>query len=158
MDVLHGVLGLCDMGGISMIYWLLSVFLGFLVWTTLPSYDPTGALLQDSTLSQRAIQTVRYINDINDWRYNNPSQKDGVIPDSAFGWSSLPELHNVLQADRVYVYQPDQPGLMAALLAQSRHSALVGKVVGRRLIDSFGNDMQVNVPNSIADGSLVYLN
>lgn len=146
------------MGGISMIYWLLSVFLGFLVWTTLPSYDPTGALLQDSTLSQRAIQTVRYINDINDWRYNNPSQKDGVIPGSAFGWSSLPELHNVLQADRVYVYQPDQPGLMAALLAQSRHSALVGKVVGRRLIDSFGNDMQVNVPASIADGSLVYLN
>lgn len=54
MDVLHGVLGLCDMGGISMIYWLLSVFLGFLVWTTLPSYDPTGAQLQDSTLSQRA--------------------------------------------------------------------------------------------------------
>ena len=158
MDVLHGVLGLCDMGGISMIYWLLSVFLGFLVWTSLPSYDLTGAQMQDSTLSQRVIQTVSYINDINDWRYNNPSQKDGVIPDSALGWSSLPELHNVLQADRVYVYQPDQPGLMAALLAQSRHSALVGKVVGRRLIDSFGNDMQVNVPDSIADGSLVYLN
>ncbi|MFN3071446.1 type IV pilus biogenesis protein PilM [Serratia sp. J2] len=141
-----------------MTYWLLSVFLGLLVWVNIPPHDQTGAQLQDSTLSQRAIQTVRYINDINDWRYNNPSQKDGVIPDSAFGWSSLPELHNVLQADRVYVYQPDQPGLMAALLAQSRHSALVGKVVGRRLIDSFGNDMQVNVPNSIADGSLVYLN
>ncbi|EQB0377718.1 type IV pilus biogenesis protein PilM [Serratia marcescens] len=141
-----------------MIYWLLSVFLGLLVWVNISPHDQTGAQMQDSTLSQRAIQTVRYINDINDWRYNNPSQKDGVIPDSAFGWSPLPELHNVLQADRVYVYQPDQPGLMAALLAQSRHSALVGKVVGRRLFDSFGNDMQVNVPDSIADGSLVYLN
>lgn len=141
-----------------MIYWLLSVFLGLLVWVNISPHDQTAVQLQDSTLSQRAIQTVRYINDINDWRYNNPSQKDGVIPDSAFGWSSLPELHNVLQADRVYVYQSDQPGLMAALLAQSRHSALVGKVAGRRLIDSFGNDMQVNVPASIADGSLVYLN
>lgn len=141
-----------------MVYWLLSVFIGFLVWSNISPHGQTGTQLQDSTLSQRAIQTLRYINDINDWRYHNPSQKDGVIPDSAFGWSSLPELHNVLQADRVYVYQPDQPGLMAALLAQSRHSALVGKVLGRRLIDSFGNDMQVNVPDSIADGSLVYLN
>lgn len=86
-----------------MIYWLLSVFLGLLVWVNIPPHDQTGAQMQDSTLSQRAIQTVRYINDINDWRYNNPSQKDGVIPDSAFGWSPLPELHNVLQADRVYV-------------------------------------------------------
>lgn len=141
-----------------MIYWLLSMFIGFLVWSTIPPHDQMGTQLQDSTLSQRAIQTIRYINDISDWRYNNPSQKDGVIPDSVFGWSSLPELHNVLQADRVYVYQPDQPGLMSALLAESRHSALVGKVVARRLLDSFGNDMQVNVPDSIADGSLVYLN
>jgi len=141
-----------------MVYWLLSVFIGFLVWSNISPHDQTGSQLQDSTLSQRAIQTVRYINDINDWRYNNPSQKDGVIPDSAFGWSSLPALHNVLQADRVYVYQPDQPGLMSALLAQSQHSALVGKVVARRLLDSFGNDMQVNVPDSITDGSLVYLN
>ncbi|MNV34651.1 PilM [compost metagenome] len=141
-----------------MIYWLLSVFIGFLVWSNIQPRDPMGTQLKDSTLSQRASQTVRYINDINDWRYNNPSQKDGVIPDSAFGWSSLPALHNVLQADRVYVYQPDQLGLMSALLAESRHSALVGKVVARRLLDSFGNDMQVNVPDSITDGSLVYLN
>ncbi len=141
-----------------MFYWILSVFLGFLVWVNISPHDQAGTQLQDSTLSQRAIQTIRYINDINDWRYINPAQKDGVIPDSAFGWSSVAGLRNVLQADRVYVYQPDQPGLMAALLAQSRHSALVGKVVGRRLIDSVGNDMQVNVPASITDGSLVYLN
>ncbi|WP_142591797.1 type IV pilus biogenesis protein PilM [Serratia marcescens] len=144
--------------GNLMFYWILSVFLGFLVWVNISPHDQAGTQLQDSTLSQRAIQTIRYINDINDWRYINPAQKDGVIPDSAFGWSSVAGLRNVLQADRVYVYQPDQPGLMAALLAQSRHSALVGKVVGRRLIDSVGNDMQVNVPASITDGSLVYLN
>ncbi|MCU7063473.1 type IV pilus biogenesis protein PilM [Serratia ureilytica] len=144
--------------GNLMFYWILSVFLGFLVLVNISPHDQAGTQLQDSTLSQRAIQTIRYINDINDWRYINPAQKDGVIPDSALGWSSVGGLRNVLQADRVYVYQPDQPGLMAALLAQSRHSALVGKVVGRRLIDSVGNDMQVNVPASITDGSLVYLN
>ncbi|TLI63101.1 pilus assembly protein PilM [Escherichia sp. E1130] len=141
-----------------MIYWLLSVFTGFLVWVNVPLSDPAGQQLQDSELSQRAIQTVSYLNEINDWRYLNPAQKEGIIPDSTLGWSSVPNLNNILQANRVYVWQPDTPGLMSALLAQSRHSALVGRVVSRRLIDSAGNDMQVTVPANIADGSLVYLN
>lgn len=141
-----------------MIYWLLSVFTGFLVWVNVPLSDPAGQQLQDSELSQRAIQTVSYLNEINDWRYLNPAQKEGVIPDSTLGWSSVPNLNNILQANRVYVWQPDTPGLMSALLAQSRHSALVGRVVSRRLIDIAGNDMQITVPANIADGSLVYLN
>lgn len=141
-----------------MISWLLSVFLGFLVWSSIPPDDPMGEQVQESTVNQRAIQTVRYLNEINDWRYHNPSQTDGVIPDSAFGWSPLLGLQHVLQADRVYVYQADQPGLMAALLAQSRQSALIGKVAGRRLSDSLGHDMLVSVPAVIPDGSLVYLN
>jgi hypothetical protein len=141
-----------------MFYWLLSAFLGFIIWVSVPHQDPVAMRIQDSELSQRAIQTVSYLNEINDWRYHNPSVKDGVIPDSTFGWSSVPNLHNVLQANRVYVWQPDTPGLMSALLAQSRHSALVGRVISRRLIDSAGNDMQVTVPANIADGSLVYLN
>jgi hypothetical protein len=144
--------------GDAMIYWALSAFLGLLVWANVSPHDQTGAQLQESELSQRASQTVSYINEINDWRYNNPSQKDGVIADSTLGWSAIPNLHNVLQSDRVYVWQPDRPGLMNALLTQSRNSALIGKVVARRLIDSSGNDMQVTVPGSIADGSLVYLN
>lgn len=141
-----------------MIYWLLSIFVGLLVWSNYSPHDEAGMQFQDSSLSQRTILTVRYINEINDWRYNNPGPKDGVIPDSNFSWVSVPGLHHVLQTDRVYVYQIDQPGLMAAMLAQSRQSALVGKVVSRRLIDSLGNDMQVSVPATIPDGSLVYLN
>ncbi|MGP2980165.1 type IV pilus biogenesis protein PilM [Serratia nevei] len=140
-----------------MIYWLFAIFIGMIVWLDPPQQEPPVSL-EDQTLSLQARNTVQYLNAINDWRYIHPEQKDGVIPDSAFGWSSVTGVRNVLQADRVYVYQPDQPGLMAALLAQSRHSALVGKVVERRLIDSVGNDMQVNVPASIIDGSLVYLN
>lgn len=141
-----------------MIYWILSAFLGFMLWINVPPHDQAGLQLQESTLNQRATQTVSYINEINDWRYLNPSQRDGTIPDSALGWSSIPDLHNVLQAGRVYVWQPDTPGLMSALLAQTRQTALVGRVVARRLTDSAGNDMQVAVPADIADGSLVYLN
>ncbi|QKJ09422.1 type IV pilus biogenesis protein PilM (plasmid) [Yersinia massiliensis] len=139
-------------------YWLLSIFLSFMLWANITPQNQTDAQLQDSILSQQAILTVLYINEINDWRYKNPAQKEGVITDSQLGWKPVPGLHHVLQADRVYVYQLDQPGLMAALLEQTRHSALIGRVVQRRLIDSLGNDMQVNVPTSITDGSLVYLN
>ncbi|PKH19358.1 pilus assembly protein PilM [Enterobacterales bacterium CwR94] len=141
-----------------MIYWILSAFLGFIIWVNVPPNDQAGLKLQESILNQRAVQTVSYINEINDWRYKNPSQQDGTIPDSSLGWSSVPYLHNVLQAGRVYVWQPDTPGLMSALLAQTRQSALIGRVAARRLTDSAGNDMQVSVPASIADGSLVYLN
>lgn len=141
-----------------MIYWILSAFLGFMLWVTVPPDDQAGQKLQENILNQRAAQTVSYINEINDWRYKNPSQQDGAIPDSSLGWSSVPNLHNVLQAGRVYVWQPDTPGLMSALLAQTRQSALIGRVAARRLTDSAGNDMQVTVPASIADGSLVYLN
>lgn len=141
-----------------MVYWILSAFLGFIIWVNVPPDDQAGLQLQENILNQRAVQTVSYINEINDWRYKNPSQQDGTIPDSSLGWSSLPDLHNVLQAGRVYVWQPDTPGLMSALLAQTRQSALIGRVAARRLTDSAGNDMQVTVPASIADGSLVYLN
>lgn len=141
-----------------MIYWILSAFLGFIIWVTVPLSDPANQQLQNSELNQQAVQTIRYLNEINDWRYLNPTQTDGIIPDSALGWIPIPDLHNVLQTGRVYVWQPDRPGLMSALLAQSRHSALVGRVISRRLADSAGNDMQVTVPDSIADGSLVYLN
>ncbi|CAA9995585.1 unnamed protein product, partial [Nesidiocoris tenuis] len=137
-----------------MIYWILSAFLGFIIWVNVPPDDQAGLQLQESILNQRAVQTVSYINEINDWRYKHPSQQDGTIPDSSLGWSSVPDLHNVLQAGRVYVWQPDTPGLMSALLAQTRQSALVGRVAARRLTDSAGNDMQVAVPASIADGSL----
>jgi hypothetical protein len=141
-----------------MVYWILSAFLGFIIWVNVPPDDQAGLQQQENILNQRAVQTVSYINEINDWRYKNPSQQDGTIPDSSLGWSSLPDLHNVLQAGRVYVWQPDTPGLMSALLAQTRQSALIGRVAARRLTDSAGNDMQVTVPASIADGSLVYLN
>ncbi|MBC8950061.1 type IV pilus biogenesis protein PilM [Xenorhabdus sp. TS4] len=141
-----------------MFYWLLSFFIGFLVIGDISSNLPAEFQRQESNLNQRAIQTVRYINEINDWRYKNPAQTEGTIPDSSLGWVSVPELHNVLQANRIFVYQENQPGLMSALQTQTNNSALVGKVINRRLIDSLGNDMQITVPAVITDGSLVYLN
>ena len=143
-----------------MIYWLLSAFFGVLVLIAAPVRHEAQVQgqTQESDLNQRAIQTLRYMNALNDWRYDHPGQPDGVIPDSALGWASVPQLQNRVINRRTWVYQPDQPGLMAALLTQTRRSALLGKVSQQRLTDSQGNDMQVSVPPAIPDGSLVYLN
>ncbi|HID3656878.1 TPA: type IV pilus biogenesis protein PilM [Serratia marcescens] len=138
-----------------MIYWLFAIFMGMIVWLDPPPQVPPVSL-EDQTLSQQARNTVQYLNAINDWRYSHPEQKEGTLPESAV--ASFSGLHHVLQANRVYLYQSNQPGLMAALLHQTRQSALIGLVKNHRMYDSAGNDMQVNVPATIPDGCLVYLN
>ncbi|WP_426575561.1 type IV pilus biogenesis protein PilM (plasmid) [Xenorhabdus stockiae] len=141
-----------------MYYWLLSFFIGFLVIGDIASNIPIENQRQESSLNQRAIQTVRYINEINSWRHSNPQQTEGTISDNTLGWISVPGLHNVLQDNRVFVYQDDQPGLMSALQTQTHNSALVGKVSKRRLINYFDKEINISVPDKIADGQLVYLN
>lgn len=143
-----------------MIYWLLSVFLSFLLLTAAPvRHDArVQGQSQESDLNQRAIQTVRYMNVLNDWRYDHPGQPDGAIPDGPAGWAPVPGLRNQVVHGRTWVYQAARPGLMASLQTQTRRSALLGTVSQRRLTDAQGNDMQVTVPASVPDGSLVYLN
>jgi len=143
-----------------MIYWIFAAFLGFLVVTQVPVRHQADvqehAAVSDTRL--QAIQTVRYMNVLNDWRYDHPGQPDGVIPDTTLGWSPVPGLNNLIAGGRTWVWQPDTPGLMATLLQQTRQSALTGRVSNRRLHDAQGNDMQVSVPSGVPDGSLVWLN
>ena len=139
---------------------LLSFFLT--VWLTshdIVSHDAVqaGINMTRSEEQTRAIQTVQYINTINDYLYDNP-QSDGVIDNGLLGVTPPSGVAHILQSSRVFVYQPDLPGLMTALQLQSVNSALLGRVTSRRLIDNLGNDMQVTVPDVIPDGDLVYLN
>ncbi|MGK2894514.1 type IV pilus biogenesis protein PilM [Klebsiella michiganensis] len=143
-----------------MIYWILTAFLGFLVFAEAPLHHTAKKADQVTVSDNRlqAIQTVRYMNVLNDWRYDHPGQPDGVIPDATLGWSPVPGLNNLIAGGRTWVWQPDSPGLMAALLQQTRQSALTGRVSNRRLNDAQGVDMQVSVPSTVPDGSLVWLN
>lgn len=143
-----------------MIYWILTAFLGFLVFAEAPLHHPAKKAEQVTVSDNRlqAIQTVRYMNVLNDWRYDHPGQPDGVIADTTLGWTTVPGLHNLIAGGRTWVWQPDTPGLMDALLQQTRQSALSGRVNNRRMTDAQGNDMQVSVPSTIPDGSLVWLN
>lgn len=140
-------------------YWLLSMFLVLFLMTADMTHRRTHQTLEmaESENKQRARQTVLYINAINDYLYDHP-QDNGVINDNLLGFSSLPSLSHIIQDRRVFVYQPNNSGLMSALKTMTRGSALLGRVQNRRLIDNLGTDMQVSVPDVISETYLVYIN
>ncbi|WP_336732289.1 type IV pilus biogenesis protein PilM [Pantoea ananatis] len=143
------------------LYLLLAIFAGFLIGgisSEQRAVQQQGQM-EDQTLSLQATQMVRYMNRINDWRYNNPGADNLSVSDSQLnGWHSVSGLNNVISGGRTYVWRTGQPGLMAALLAQTRQSALAGRVSARRLLDRSGADMQLTVPSVIPDGSVVWVN
>lgn len=143
------------------LYYLLAIFATLLLSGTsseLRDVNLTSSI-QDQGISQRATQMVRYMNRINDWRYQNPGIDNVSISDNQLtGWQPVAGLSNVISNGRSFVWLADQPGLMAALLTQTRQSALVGRVSQRRLLDSLGNDMQLTVPTAIPDGAVVWVN
>lgn len=142
-------------------YWLLMLFTGFLLAGLSPDQRTVqqAGQLQDQTLSLQATQMVRYMNRINDWRYSNPAADNVSVNDALLpGWQSVSGLNNLISGGRTFVWRTGQPGLMSALLTQTRQSALAGRVVSRRLLDSTGTDMQIAVPAAIPDGSVVWVN
>lgn len=108
-------------------------------------------------LSQQARQTLSWLTALNDWRYEHPLQ-NGTIDVSQTGIPLSNHLKNRVVSNRLWVWQPSKPGLFNALLAQNDRSALIGQVRGRRLFDATNTDMQVAVPDTVPDGSLVCLN
>lgn len=142
-------------------YWLLMLFAGFLMAELSPDQRAVqqAGQLQDQTPSLQATQMVRYMNRINDWRYSNPAADNVSVSDAQLsGWQSVSGLNNLISGGRTYVWRSGQPGLMSALLTQTRQSALAGRVASRRLLDSTGADMQIAVPAAIPDGSVVWVN
>lgn len=142
-------------------YWLLVLFSALLLGGM--SAEQEGVhqdiVLQEQARTMEAIQMVRYMNNINDWRYLNPGVDNISITDTQLtGWKNVPGLSNLISGGRCYVWRTNEPGLMAALLVQTRQSALVGRVVSRRLVDGAGADMQFTVPSAIPDGSVVWVN
>ena len=134
-----------------------SVFLLFASGVTQRDSAVTAITQADSSQRQQAAEAIRYLNAINDYLYDHP-QTDGVISNTLLDTQPPSGVAHYLSQGRVFVYQPSKRGLLSALMDQSRHSALIGTVVSRRLKDTQGTDMQVTVPDVIPDGDLVYLN
>lgn len=124
--------------------------------------DNLNSTEMTTTTMQQAIETVHYINAINDYLYRHPdvinNPNEIVLTALQIGITPNSTIQHVIASQRVFVWQPFSPGLMAALKTQTRDSALLGSVKKRRLFDNSGRDMQVVVPARIPDGAIVYLN
>ncbi|HFZ1935468.1 TPA: type IV pilus biogenesis protein PilM [Serratia marcescens] len=146
-------------------YLLLSLFL---VLYSLVGYIENKQTFEQETTQaetvtqQRAIDTVRLINAINDYLYDHPDVINGdnpiVLSPGQVGVSVDPAINNIVFRKRVYVWQVPEKGLMNALKTQTLSSALLGEVKHRRLIDNGNVDMGVDVPAQIPEGAIVYLN
>lgn len=146
-------------------YLLLSLFL--VLYSLVGYIDNKQTFEQETTQAdtvtqQRAIDTVRLINAINDYLYDHPDVINGenpiVLSPGQVGVSVDPAINNVIFRKRVYVWQVPEKGLMNALKTQTLSSALLGEVKHRRLIDNGNVDMGVDVPAQIPEGAIVYLN
>ncbi|HCA3439645.1 TPA: type IV pilus biogenesis protein PilM [Salmonella enterica subsp. salamae serovar 35:g,m,s,t:-] len=139
-------------------WWLLAVFM--MVFITLTSvtqsHDLSSRNIVQVEAEQQSMQTVAYLNAINDYLYSHP-MTDGIVSDDSLPVKAPNGTKNLIQASRVYVYQPNQRGLLWQLENASDISALVGIVSAGRLTDASGTDMGVAVPSTIPNGDIVYL-
>lgn len=139
-------------------WWLLALIM--MIFVTEVSISQLNELTPQSMVQvateQQANQTMAYLNAINDYLYSHP-QADGTVSDELLPIKAPKGAKNYIQASRVYIYQPNDKGLMWQLEQASTKSALIGKVSSGRLKDASGTDMGVTVPSAITDGYIVYL-
>lgn len=144
-----------------MIFWLLPLFFALLAWDGISTTGKKEAQLQDNALRQRAIETIDIMNHIVEWR-NNHRDASGQ-PADAKGFPEKLIYRNITGAkvnwasrgNQTFVWQQNEPGLMSALIEQSRFYGVAGKVEGGKLKDSAGKLIAVNF--TFPADSLVFL-
>ena len=105
---------------------------------------------------QTASEILMLADTVNDWRYRHggtPALNDLDLP-----WSLSGDIHFALHNERLYIWTHRQPGLLSALRAAARQSALVLTVSGGELYMASGVAMGLTLPPAVTDSDLVYLN
>ncbi|CZX59758.1 pilus assembly protein PilP [Enterobacter hormaechei subsp. steigerwaltii] len=106
-----------------------------------------------------ATQILTIANRVNDWRYKT-GQTNGTVPVDQLGLPFTPDAriqYRLLQS-RLWVWMPEQAGLVDALRAQSRGSALIGTMRSGQLIWLSGLATGLTAPQGVPEGAVVYLN
>ncbi|MNE00645.1 PilM [compost metagenome] len=106
-----------------------------------------------------AYQILAIANRTNDWRYKS-GLKDGNIPVSQLGLPFTPDsrIQYQLLQGRLWIWMSEQSGVIDALRAQSRGSALIGTMRSGQLIWLSGQATGLTAPQGVPDGAVVYLN
>lgn len=111
-------------------------------------------------IKQEAVEFIYYANIINDYLYKYPDKRNsgGALTAEQIGITPIYDIHHVIYGKRVYIWASDSEGLMSALQQQTKNSAMLGRVKNNKLVDNQGVDMGVNIPSSIPEDSIVFVN
>ncbi|MUZ31587.1 type IV pilus biogenesis protein PilM, partial [Shigella flexneri] len=82
----------------------------------------------------------------------------GTLTSEQIGITPVYDIHHIIYGKRVYIWSADTEGLMSALQQQTKHSAMLGRVKNKKIVDNQGNDMGITIPSSIPEGSIVFIN
>ncbi|MGL9751234.1 MAG: type IV pilus biogenesis protein PilM [Symbiopectobacterium sp.] len=98
--------------------------------------DNLNSTKMTTTTTQQAIETVHYINAINNYLYRHPdvinNPNEIVLTAAKIGITPHSPIQHVIASQRVFVWQPFSPGEMEALKTQTRDSALLGSIKNHR--------------------------
>ncbi len=114
---------------------------------------------QYASASVWASQILMIANRINDIRYVS-GQQDGVISSDKLALPVTPDsrIKHQLQQGRLWVWMPEQPGLVETLRLKSRGSALIGIFQNGQLTWLSGTATGLTPSAGITAGSVVYVN
>lgn len=135
-------------------------FLLMLMINSMTDVDSSAPRTQQGALvSLLAGDMLRTASAVNDWHYAH-TLPDGELDLTVFGLSPAPDtrIKAAINNGRLWVWTPDQQGLLPALNRLSSGSALVLTVTGGHLLMSDGTDMNLALPARVVEGSVVYLN
>lgn len=106
-----------------------------------------------------ASQILMIVNRINDVRYAS-GQQNGTISSAQLALPITPDsrIKHLLQQGRLWVWMPEQDGLVEALRSRTRGSALIGIFQNGQLIWLSGTTAGLSPPADITAGSIVYVN
>ncbi|MEL7630932.1 type IV pilus biogenesis protein PilM [Pectobacterium aroidearum] len=106
-----------------------------------------------------ASQMLMIANQINDYRYHT-ELRDGTVPYHLLSLPFEPDfrIQHQLQQGRLWVWMPEQPGLVEELRNRSHGSAMIGILQARQLTWVSGMATGLTAPQGIPDGAVVYLN
>lgn len=117
------------------------------------------SLAQHQTANLYASQMLLLADMINEYRHQTGRQ-DSEVPRDQLGLPFSPDnrIQYQLQQGRLWIWMPEQPGLIDALRSRSRGSALIGTLRGGQLVWLSGMATGLTAPQAVADGNVIYLN
>lgn len=129
-----------------MYYWLLSFFIGGLLFMGLFPQAQTQRQIDDENCQREAIF---FLNSSAGWQHS-----DQTLPAST-GHSEIP-LHFERRGAQHYIWTAEKPGLAGCLMVVSEHSRLFYIFRHHRLYDMYGTAVNIEIPNDMTDDSILY--